>query len=306
MRDPAAAPGLSKGGDPSLRGSARDSGPSTSHDREAAAMQSLRKLVRERRGIDLGLYGDSYLQRRLTVRQKCKGCPSLDDFIALLAADSREIDLFLDSFIIRVTEFFRSPRTFAALEEKILPALYAQKREDFSHVMRCWSAGCSSGEEPYSLAIVIQESLKQEKDKFSVLIFATDIDQKGLLAARRGFFDPPKLAKMKSEWKEAYFKKEGEGYSVREEIRRMVVFRAHNLQDPPPFRNLDLILFRNVLIYFSPALQRHLLASFFDTLNPGGYLVLGRTEGGASAVPPEYKVTDAAERIYHRPRGKEA
>ena len=268
---------------------------------EEQAIQRLRDLIREKRGVDITFYGENYLRRKLALQQKNKGCSTLDDFIRLLSVDSSEIDLFLGSLIIRVTEFFRSPRTFEVLQQSILPALLAQKKKDFSHVIRCWSAGCSSGEEPYSLAILIREILRREKERFSPLIFATDIDQQSLIAARRGVFGGPKLLKVKQEWKDLYFKREGEEYAVGDEIRRMVIFRLHNLQDPPPFHSLDLILFRNVLIYLKPELQTRLLISFYELLNPGGYLVLGRTEGGVGTMPPEYKVADSAERIYQRP-----
>ena len=268
---------------------------------EEQTIQRLRDLVREKRGVDLAFYGESYLRRKLALQQKGRGCSTLDAFFQLLSRDPREIDLFLGSLLIRVTEFFRSPRTFEVLERHILPALLIQKKKDYSHVIRCWSAGCSSGEEPYSLAILLRETLKREKDRFSVLIFATDVDQQGLIAARKGVFGRPKLMKVKQEWKDLYFKPEGDEYVVGEEIRRMVLFRLHNLQDPLPFHNLDLILFRNVLIYLKPELQTRLLSSFFKLLNPGGYLVLGRTEGGVGRMPPEYKVADPAERIYQRP-----
>jgi two-component system, chemotaxis family, CheB/CheR fusion protein len=284
-----------------FQGKANEGSPGSLPEREAQALQRLRDLVREKRGVDLSFYGESYLGRKLAVQQKSKSCPTLDDFIELLSADAREIDLFLGTLIVRVTEFFRSPRTFEVLEQRVLPALLAQKRKDLSHVVRCWSAGCSSGEEAYSLAILLREVLKREKDRFSALIFATDIDQQGLLAARRGLFDRAKLAKVKQEWRDSYFKKEGEGFVIGDEVRRMIIFRVHNLQDPPPFHNLDLILFRNVLIYLKPELQTRLLASFFEFLNPGGYLVLGRTEGGVGTMPPEYGVADPAERIYQRP-----
>lgn len=257
-------------------------------------------MIWEKKGIDLGLYGDSYLRRRLSTRQKNKGCASLEEFLKVLSADPREIDLLAESFIVRVTEFFRSPRTFEVLEQRIIPSLMAQKRSEQSHVLRAWSAGCSSGEEAYSLAILIRDCLRKEKERFSALIFASDIDQSSLNVARRGFYEEQKLSKVKPERRILFFDQEEGGYRVREEVRRMVVFRHHNLQDPPPFRNLDLILFRNVLIYINPESQRYLLVSFFESLNPGGYLVLGRTEGGVGAVPTQFKVADPAERIYQR------
>ena len=268
---------------------------------EDMAMQRLCDVVREKRGVDLALYSDSYLKRRLLLQLKSKGCASLEEFAKLLSSDVQEIDLFLESLIVRVTEFFRSPSTFEALEKRIFPALLARKRAEFSHVIRCWSAGCSSGEEPYSLGILIREALKKEKERFSALVFATDMDQKSLTMARRGVFERKRLMRVRQDWKDVYFEKEGEGYRVGEEIRRIVIYRTHNLQDPPPFRNLDLILFRNVLIYLKPDLQRSLLLKFLEILNPGGYLVLGRTEGGAGVVPPQYEVIEAAERIYRRP-----
>ena len=268
---------------------------------EDMAMQRLFDMVREKRGIDLTQYSDSYLKRRLALQLKSKGCASLDEFTKLLSRDVQEIDLFLESLIVRVTEFFRSPTTFEALEKRIFPALLVRKQAEFSHVIRCWSAGCSSGEEPYSLGILIRETLRQEKERYSALVFATDMDQKSLTIARRGVFERKRLMRVRQDWKDAYFEREGERYRVKEEIRRMVIFRAHNLQDPPPFRNLDLILFRNVLIYLKPDLQRSLLLKFLEILNPGGYLVLGRTEGGAGVVPPQYEVIEAAERIYRRP-----
>lgn len=287
----------------SLRIPGGDPGPGSASLGEPSErdFQRLRDLVREKGGIDLALYGESYLRRRLAILLRSKGCASLEEYVKLLSADPREMELFLNSFILRVTEFFRSPTTFEALEQRILPALYSQKREQLSHVVRAWSAGCSSGEEPYSLAIILRESLKREKDGFSVLIFASDIDQKSLVDARKGFFHPSKLKKVNQAWRDTYFRREGEGFVVSEEIRRMVVFRVHDLVDPLPYRNLDLILFRNVLIYLKPDVQRSLLESFFEILNPGGYLVLGRTEGGAGTVPSQYGIADIAERIYQRP-----
>ncbi|MDH7499663.1 MAG: protein-glutamate O-methyltransferase CheR [candidate division NC10 bacterium] len=263
--------------------------------------QKLRDLVREKGGIDLALYGESYLRRRLAILLRSKGCATLEEYVGLLTADPQEVELFVNSFILRVTEFFRSPTTFEALEQRILPALFSQKRKQFSHVVRAWSAGCSSGEEPYSLAILMRESLKKEKEGFSILIFATDIDQKSLMAARKGAFHPSKLKKVNPAWRDTYFRRRGEEFLVSEEIRKMVVFRVHNLVDPLPYRNLDLILFRNVLIYLKPEVQRSLLESFFEILNPGGYLVLGRTEGGGGTVPSQYEIADLGERIYQRP-----
>jgi chemotaxis methyl-accepting protein methylase len=285
---------------PSSSGSRRESEETLSGS-EDQALERLTDLVREKRGVDLTLYGESYLRRKLAVQQKNKGCASAHGFVKLLSENPGEIDLFLGSLIVRVTEFFRSPHTFEVLEQRILPALLAQKKRDLSHVVRCWSAGCCSGEEPYSLAILLREALRKQKERFSALIFATDVDQQSLMAARQGAFGRAKLLKVKQEWKDLYFRKEEEGYVVGEEIRKLVIFRYHNLQDPPPFRNLDLILFRNVLIYLKPELQTRLLVSFFDLLNPGGYLVLGKTEGGVGIMPPEYRVADPAERIYGRP-----
>jgi chemotaxis methyl-accepting protein methylase len=287
--------------DSSREGRKTPGGGSGSIDRESGELRKLQDLVRRKRGLDLDLYQEGYFRRRVEALVRSRGCSTVEEYAQLLEADPQELDRFVGGFLLKVTEFFRSPTTFEVLEKEILPQLISRKREEFSHVLRCWSAGCSSGEEPYSLAIVIREAWRRERQSLSALIFATDVDPMRLSEGRKGIYAAARLRKVKEEWRERYFRMEGDSFVVGEEIRRMVVFRLHNLQEPPPFRGLDLILFRNVLIYLRPELQRSVLEGFYQALNPGGYLVLGKTEVGAGLVPPLYELADAAERIYQRP-----
>jgi two-component system, chemotaxis family, CheB/CheR fusion protein len=176
-----------------------------------------------------------------------------------------------------VTEFFRDPQLFDYLKEEVLPELIEEAREE-KNQLRVWSAGCATGEEAYSLAIMISEALGREGGLFDVRIFATDIDEDAVRFARRGVYPPSALEGLSEEQIRRYFVEEDGSYQVKKQIRGMIVFGEHDLAQRSPFPHIDLVVSRNVLIYFSAELQRRALQLFAYSLRDGGYLVMGKAE----------------------------
>ncbi len=217
----------------------------------------------------------------------------------ILDSDTLEYNKLMDCLTINVTQFFRDPATFEALEKAVLPQLVSDKQNRKGKVIRMWSAGCASGEEPFSIAILLNEVLRNERYDIIVSIYATDIDEKILKKAEMGEYDDLSMEKVKREYIDRYFTYSGR-YKVKDEIKRSVRFKRHDLISEKALTQLDLILCRNVLIYFSRNLQEKLFAQFHQGLNKGGYLVIGKTETLAMEAMKMFKAVDVRERIYQK------
>ncbi|HEU0165114.1 MAG TPA: CheR family methyltransferase [Thermomicrobiales bacterium] len=244
---------------------------------EHAQLQQLLEDLREESGIDFTSYKYATIERRLQRRMAATEQDTITDYIRHLHAHPEEYQRLVNGFLIKVTEFFRDPDLFAYLGEHVLPELIREAKEKGSD-LRIWSAGCATGEEAYSLAMLVADVLGDDWQNINVRIFATDLDEEAVAFARRGIYPGRSLAALSSSMVHRHFIERGGDYEVRKSLRTMLVFGEHNLGQRAPFPRIDLILCRNVLIYFTPALQRRSLQLFAFSLRSGGYLVLGKSE----------------------------
>ncbi|MDQ3613190.1 MAG: PAS domain-containing protein, partial [Chloroflexota bacterium] len=233
--------------------------------------------VHTRRGIDFSTYKQQTIMRRLRRRVTAVGVSTFDDYRAYMAEHPEEEQRLVSSFLINVTRFFRDATLFDHLREQVLPKLITSAREG-GHELRLWSAGCATGEEAYSLAILIADLLGNEREAMDVRIFATDLDEDALAFARRGTYPAAALENVPSELVERHFIRQDGDYQVNKGVRSMVLFGHHDLGQRPSFPNIDMVLCRNVLIYFAQELQLRAIQLFAHALNDGGYLVLGKSE----------------------------
>ena len=247
---------------------------------DAALLGPFLERVRERTGIDFNAYKRPTVMRRLRRRMVATASPRLPDYVEYLQAHPEEYKRLASAFLINVTQFFRDPDLFQYLRETLLPALVEEAR-DWDRELRVWSAGCATGEEAYSLAILLAETLGDRRDSYQVRIFATDLDEEAIAFARRGLYPPSALSDIDPEVRSRWFVRNGDQYEVAKEIRSLVVFGQHDLGQRAPFPRIDLALCRNVLIYFTPDLQRRALQLFAFALREGGRLVLGKAESAA-------------------------
>jgi two-component system, chemotaxis family, CheB/CheR fusion protein len=250
------------------------------------------------RGVDFRSYKRPTILRRLGRRMAATDCENLEEYSAYLEEHPEEYRQLINVFLIKVTEFFRDPDLFDYLRKEILPELIGEAREQ-ANQLRIWSAGCATGEEAYSLAILVSEVLGQEAGLFNVRIFATDIDEEAIRFARQGLYPPSALKGLSEEQIDRYFIEEDGSYQAKKQIRGMIVFGEHDLAQRSPFPHMDLVMSRNVLIYFSHELQRRALQLFAYSLRDGGYLVMGKAES-ASAEADLFKTLDRRNKVYRR------
>lgn len=235
-------------------------------------------LLRERTGHDFSLYKKTTVYRRVERRMAIHQLDRIGDYVHYLRENPQEVDLLFKELLIGVTSFFRDPATWAYLQEQVLPELLAS--QPAGSVLRAWVAGCSSGEEAFSLAIIFREALDKLAPavRHSLQIFATDLDPDAIEKARRSIY-PANIATAVSEARlKRFFIDEGNGYRVGKEIREMVVFAPQNVIMDPPFTKLDILTCRNLLIYLGAELQKRVLPLFHYSLKPGGVLMLGSAE----------------------------
>jgi two-component system CheB/CheR fusion protein len=232
-------------------------------------------LLQERSGVDFSAYKMGTAQRRLERRMHVNQIASIGEYLRYLQANPHELDALFSELLIGVTSFFRDPLAFDALAQA-LPALLNERPD--GNPVRVWVAGCSTGEEAYSIGILVREYLSARGAPLNVQIFGTDIDPRAIETARTGFYPSGIVNDVTPARLERFFVKEDAGYRVRKEIRDQVVFAVHNVLGDPPFSKLDLLSCRNLLIYLENVAQQRLLRLFHHALNPGGLLFLGPSE----------------------------
>lgn len=256
---------------------------------------AVRDILLARRGFDLAMYKDRCIKRRIATRVRALGFDEPGPYLAVLRRDEAEVDALMAALSIHVSQFFRNPSTFATLEGKILPELVGRARKSGRPEVRVWSVGCAGGEEPYSLALLVDE-LAPKGVRVSIL--GTDVSGPVLERARKGLFDPQRLEEVPEEVRERYFSEEGRHYRLQERIRGMVRFQRHDILTSRNYPEADLILCRNVMIYFSREEQENILGRFAAVLSPGGYLVLGRAETMIGTIRERFEAVSPEERIY--------
>jgi len=258
-----------------------------------------RKISRER-GFACSSYKEKCLRRRIAVRMRARGVHTYADYSRVLDSDSGEYDRLLDALTINVTKLFRNRSVYEAIAEHVIPALWDADAKPI-HV---WSAGCSSGEEPYSLAILFHRHAalrRQLRGLERVNVVGTDIDKASLAAAERGQFSEGAFDETPEELRSQYFSANAP-FTVAPAVRATVRFRRLDLLDrwPPQPGGYQLIACRNVLIYFDRDTQERLLARFHEALSPTGFLVLGKVETLLGPVRSRFAAVDARERVFRR------
>ena len=271
------------------------------HSDPMVELEPFLEQVREHTGINFSTYKPATLTRRLQRRLVVTGVNDLAGYSLYLKANPAEYEQLVADFLIKVTEFMRDPELFTYLSEQILPKLIAYSRLHNNQELRFWSAGCATGEEAYSLAILVAELLGEKLAQFNIKIFATDLDSDAIAFARRGFYATKSLDKLPPELVERYFVNNPPhtGYEIKKWVRNLVVFGEHDLGQRAPFPRIDMALCRNVLIYFNREMQEHALQLFAFALRDAGFLVLGRTET-VSPLAQFFDVIEPQQRVYVR------
>jgi two-component system CheB/CheR fusion protein len=261
------------------------------------AMKKIFVLLRAQTGHDFSFYKPNTIDRRIARRMAINQIKSIDDYVRHLQRDPAEVTALFRDLLIGVTGFFRDPEAFQLLEEKVIPKIFANKGVDAT--IRVWSAGCSTGEEAYSLAMLLAEGMEARKKSFAIQVFATDIDSLAIATARAGIYPASIVANISPERLARFFTLEpgGHTYRIHKGIRDMVVFSEQDVIKDPPFSKLDLISCRNVMIYMVAVLQRKLIPLFHYALNPGGTLLLGTSETTGDFLTL-FSALDSKQKIY--------
>lgn len=240
-------------------------------------MKSIFKIISARTGHDFSDYRQKTINRRIERRMAITNVNSLDDYVLYLQQKPAEVDALFQDLLIGITSFFRNPAAFEALKEKVIPNLFNGRHQDST--IRIWVPGCSTGEEAYSIAILLKEQMEMLKKNFKVQIFATDIDSRALIKARSGVYPPTISIDISSERLNLFFTQDSHGnYIIQKKIRDMILFSEHDIIKDPPFSKLALVSCRNLLIYMERKLQKKLIPLFHYALDKEGFLFLGPSE----------------------------
>ena len=261
------------------------------------AFRELLYLLRARKGTDFTYYKQSTIRRRIVRRMGLNRMENLADYLAYFRDNPPEQELLYHDLLIPVTGFFRDPKVYNHLCGSVLPQLL--KGKDYTNPLRIWVAGCSTGEEPYSIAMCLYESLGDKTGGGNVQLFASDVSESSIAKARSGMYSKREIAGLSSEQQERYFTKVNGSFQVNKPIRDMCIFACHNFLKDPPFARMDLVSCRNVLIYMEPFLQKRALTTFHYALKESGYLLLGNSETVAPAGDL-FTPTGQKEKLYAR------
>ncbi|MCX6284408.1 MAG: hypothetical protein NTW31_09260 [Bacteroidetes bacterium] len=232
---------------------------------------------------DISMYEESFLEKSVEKRLNSLNIKSVSGFSEILARDENEASIFLNSLTICYSEFFRNPLTFALLEQLVLPGLIEDKKANSE--IRIWSAACAAGQEPYSIAMLLDDLIRRKGQKTRFRIFGTDVSEQELERARKGVYDPDDIQNVSTGLAMKYFKRKGDKYIIEGEIREHVYFSFHDLLDPDYispassiFGDFDLVCCSNLLFYYNPEIRQQILSRLYLSLSPGGYFVTGEAE----------------------------
>jgi len=263
-------------------------------------LNSIRKILQEYKNLDIDKYKNDTIIRRINKRMLLVNTKTPEEYLEYINTYPEEVTLLYQDILIGVTAFFRDKESFDALENELFSYL---KDKPQNYELRIWSIACSSGEEAYSLGILISKISKQLKRNFNVRIFATDIDDEALEIARKAFYSKNALKDIDKDLLDAYFIETQDGYKVVQSIRDQIVFTYHNLLSDPPFINQDIISCRNLLIYILPETQQEIFTLFHYSLKEHGILFLGLSESTLLSVK-YFLVVDAEHKIYKKEKLK--
>jgi two-component system, chemotaxis family, CheB/CheR fusion protein len=264
---------------------------------EAENLLSILRLLASRTGVDFSEYKQTTIKRRLVRQMILSKCSDMGEYLKLLQKNRAELDRLYDSLLINVTEFFRDPEYFDFLQESVFPQILGAQP---AHApVRIWVPGCATGEEVYSLGILLHELVEGKGLDIPVQIFGTDVGDPAIAMARAGLYSANEVANVSPERLRRFFHQTDRGFLIQKPIRDYCIFARQNVVRDSPFSRLDLISCRNLLIYFAPHVQQKLMSVFHYSLNPGGFLMLGSSEsvGGQADL---FRLVDRRFRIYSR------
>lgn len=240
-----------------------------------ADFELYRKLIYDASGIHFSATNRSILESRLKERLREKKIESLREYYQLLLLDKEELKTLLDSVTTNLTRFFRNQAHFDAIEHHVIPELIKIRGSSPDRKIRVWSAGCSTGEEPYTVALLFKEILPPG---WSFEIVASDISLKSLMVAKEGFYADSRIQGIPDAYLPKYFDRKPGGYQIKDDIKKTIRFDYHNLKNDSGLRNLDIVFCRNVLIYFDEAAQKATVERFYDAMAPKSFLFIGHSE----------------------------
>ena len=274
----------------------------TEQEIDSELMKKVYLILKKVSNVNFTHYKQTTILRRMERRMMLTHQDKLSDYVDFLYESPEEVRILSKEVLIGVTNFFRDPDFFQCLKEKAIPEII--NRSTLDEPIRVWVAGCSTGEEAYSIAILFSEVMEALKVKRAVKIFATDLDVEAINTAGKGVYGDSIVDSVSAVRLSRYFTRRNNTYTINRDIRKMIVFSPHNVFQDPPFGRLDLISCRNMLIYFQPVLQNDLFAIFHSALKDGGYLFLGKSEA-IGAYTEAFPVVDAAAKIFsHRSEAK--
>ena len=262
---------------------------------ENSAFQKVKRMITQATGLNCSGYRDEYLKRRFEIRLRATGTGTYGRYIVYLNKHPEEFTNLLNDLTVNYTTFFRDRDVYQYLEYRLFPKLFLSKS-----LVKIWSAGCATGEEPYSLAILVHKVLEKRLPEHSVSIIASDIDEDALAKARRGVYGVRQVSTVTSSMLNQFFDKEGDGYRVKDFIKDMVHFERFDLMNKPQHSQLDLILCRNVMIYFSKEGQQHIHMNFYHALKDNGYLITGKSEILSGEPAKKFQAIDYIIRLYQK------
>jgi two-component system CheB/CheR fusion protein len=262
---------------------------------DADAMREVLALLRVRTGHDFSNYKTATVRRRIERRMTLREVPTVAAYARLIRQEPAEAISLMQELLISVTSFFRDGPAWQALEQRVIPRLFANK--GLGDQVRVWVAGCATGEEAYSIAMLLAEQAAGAVERPAIQLFATDLDLRAITIAREGLYSAAEVVDVSQERLQRFFIRDPAGYRVRRELREQVLFAQHNLVKDPPFSHLDLISCRNLLIYLNRLVQERVIETFHFALRPGGYLFVGNSESpeGTNEVFTRF---DAAAHVY--------
>ncbi len=265
---------------------------------EDPGFELLKRVVTGNTGFNCEHYKEAHLRRRINVRIRATNSESYGAYLKLLKRDPQEYEFLVDTLTVNVSEFFRNPETFKIIENEIVPSIVRYRSESLIRSIRIWSAGCAAGEETYSLAILLHKALKTDFNKYRIRIIGTDIDAQSLEKARKGVYSENSLKNLDLSIKERYFLKQRDAYQVIDELKSITQFKRHDLISDSRIDHFDLIICRNVMIYFKKEIQEQLQLNFYQALEKGGFFVIGKSETLLETASGLFKPYNTRERLY--------
>jgi chemotaxis protein methyltransferase CheR len=266
------------------------------------SLDILRIIVQKYKGFDISQYKDSYIERRVNTRINLTNRDNLKSYIELLRNNPEELNKLMDALTVNVTEFFRNIETFSALETDIIPKILQNKETDSRNVIKVWSAGSSSGEETYSLAILFLEALRKSRKEYDLMIYGTDIDRKSIIKAKSGIYESNKVSNIRKDLLDRYFDEYGNECMIKPFVKKYVNFSYLDLSSDfvQNLRTYELILCRNVIIYFTLDVKKSLFMKFYQMLRKDGYLIVGKNEAITGKAVYFMETVNLSERIYKK------